>query len=174
MHYKEAQQIKLVKTSNKLESSVPAINSIIMSVYTAEFLKWACLPSRFGTVLYQFWDANMRFEVGQTNIQTLVRLHGCTDWPVYLLVTKANHFWFQQSKVYRWFYYINVFLSHILANSHSHWYFAKKKLGSKDTGKTFEYIFFGIFFFRLQLKSPTNVDIQNYRRYSRLLHVPRT
>ena len=71
----------------------------MFNLYPAEFVKWTCPPSIFGTVHYQFkgyQEKNLR--VGQATVQNLVRMHKCADWPGCILVAKTIHIQFQQGK----------------------------------------------------------------------------
>ena len=46
-----------------------------------------------------FREVKMRpFEVGQSTIKSLVRLHRCAGWPGCKLVAKANRLWFWLDK----------------------------------------------------------------------------
>ena len=62
------------------------MNSLKHKHKPAEFLKWACPPSIFGTIHYIFRDIKMR--IWNWSAKSLVKLHGCVK------DAKANRFRF--------------------------------------------------------------------------------
>ena len=78
--------------------------------YSVEFLKWNYPSSILALSIILLGISWWKLKVGQTTVQNLVRLHGCTGWPGSILVTKTNHFRFWQDKL------MLRFVSHIKSN----------------------------------------------------------